>query len=101
MWLMVQFDLPVDTKPQRRVYAHFRKRLLSLGFRCLQKSVYARWEDRDDTADTTAGRIEEDLPADGVVSLFRLTDRTMQTASFYENGYVVPPPQAPTSLLLF
>ena len=40
MWLYVMFDLPVETKSQRRVAARFRKDLLKDGFTMHQFSVY-------------------------------------------------------------
>ncbi len=42
MWVVVMFDLPVDTKKARREYTRFRKKLLRDGFMMLQYSVYAR-----------------------------------------------------------
>ena len=42
MWLYVMFDLPVETKSQRRVAARFRKDLLKDGFTMHQFSVYVR-----------------------------------------------------------
>ena len=42
MWLYVMFDLPVDTKAQRKRAALFRKNLLKDGFGMHQFSVYTR-----------------------------------------------------------
>lgn len=36
MWIIVMFDLPVDTKEARRAYAQFRKKLLLDGFARMQ-----------------------------------------------------------------
>lgn len=41
-WLLVMFDLPTDTKAERREAARFRKNLLDLGYLMQQYSVYAR-----------------------------------------------------------
>jgi len=43
MWLMAMFDLPVETKENRRHYTRFRKLLMKDGFMMLQYSVYARY----------------------------------------------------------
>ena len=40
MWLYVMFDLPVETKRQRKNAADFRKNLLKDGFIMHQFSVY-------------------------------------------------------------
>ena len=42
MWLYVMFDLPVETKAQRREATRFRKDLLKDGFTMHQFSVYIR-----------------------------------------------------------
>ena len=100
MWLMVQFDLPVDSKPRRRSYVRFRKSLRRQGFERFQKSIYARWEDSDATAETRAAHLAAEIPAEGDVSLFRFSDRTMNSSSFFSNGTQIPSPQPPSSFLL-
>ena len=42
MWLLVFFDLPTDTKKDRKAYATFRKQLISDGFTMFQFSIYVR-----------------------------------------------------------
>ena len=42
MWLQVMFDLPVNTKKQRKKATGFRNGLLDLGFEMIQFSVYQR-----------------------------------------------------------
>lgn len=41
-WLLVLFDLPTDTKEERREASRFRNALLDSGFLMLQYSVYAK-----------------------------------------------------------
>ena len=47
-WILVLFDLPVDTKRSRDKATHFRNKLLDDGYNMLQYSVYMRscssWE---------------------------------------------------------
>lgn len=43
MWMLVMFDLPTDTKPQRKAATAFRNFLLDEGFERSQFSVYARF----------------------------------------------------------
>ena len=40
MWVLVFFDLPTDTKKERKASADFRKKLLSDGFVMFQFSIY-------------------------------------------------------------
>ena len=42
MWLFVFFDLPTNTKKERRTAQQFRKKLLKDGFTMMQYSVYTR-----------------------------------------------------------
>lgn len=43
MWMMVMFDLPTGTPPERKMYGDFRNVLLENGFRMSQYSVYFRF----------------------------------------------------------
>lgn len=43
MWCLVMFDLPVETKEQRREATRFRHDLLDWGFIMVQFSVYAKY----------------------------------------------------------
>lgn len=36
MWVLVFFDLPTDTKKERKAYAQFRKKLMQDGFTMFQ-----------------------------------------------------------------
>ena len=40
MWLFVFFDLPTNTKTERKAASGFRKKLLKDGFTMMQYSVY-------------------------------------------------------------
>ena len=42
MWLMVFFDLPTDTKKERKAASLFRQNLLKDGFTMFQFSIYIR-----------------------------------------------------------
>ena len=42
MWVMVYFDLPTNTKQERRLAARFRKDLIQDGFAMFQFSIYVR-----------------------------------------------------------
>ena len=78
MWVMVMFDLPVETKKNRRDYALFRKRLLNNGFLALQYSVYARPCSSDENASSHKNRIEGKLPPEGQVRILTFTDKQFE-----------------------
>ena len=42
MWVLVFFDLPTDTKKERKAAADFRKKLILDGFIMFQFSIYMR-----------------------------------------------------------
>lgn len=42
MWVLVFFDLPTESKRERKLYADFRKKLLQDGFTMFQFSIYVR-----------------------------------------------------------
>ena len=42
MWVLVLFDLPTETKKDKKAYAEFRKNLQKDGFTMFQFSIYVR-----------------------------------------------------------
>jgi len=42
MWVLVLFDLPTETKKERKVAADFRKKIMADGFTMFQFSIYLR-----------------------------------------------------------
>jgi CRISPR-associated protein Cas2 len=75
MWLFVFFDLPVETKKQRKAAADFRKTLLKDGFSMLQFSVYCRHCASDESAQVHIRRAKTAVPAKGQVSILKITDK--------------------------
>lgn len=75
MWLFVFFDLPTETKEDRKIYADFRKRLQSDGFTMMQYSVYVRHCPSSENADVHTKRVQNLLPEDGQISILRVTDK--------------------------
>ncbi len=43
MWVLVFFDLPTETKKDRKAAGNFRKKLLTDGFTMFQFSIYMRF----------------------------------------------------------
>lgn len=75
MWILVMFDLPTDTKPQRKAATGFRNFLLDEGFERSQFSVYARFVNGKEAFQTRVNRIERNLPHKGDVQILNFTDR--------------------------
>jgi CRISPR-associated protein Cas2 len=75
VWLMVFFDLPVGTKPQRRDATRFRNFLKDDGFLMLQYSVYGRICRAEEASEKHIKRIVSHLPSSGSVRALQVTDR--------------------------
>lgn len=75
MWMLVIFDLPVETKKQRKEAAKFREFLLDQGFEMSQFSNYMRLVRGKEQFDTYTRKIEANLPERGDVFIFQFTDK--------------------------
>ena len=75
MWILVMFDLPTYTKPQRKAATSFRNFLLDEGFERSQFSVYARFVNGKEAFQTRVNRIERNLPEKGDIQILNFTDR--------------------------
>ncbi|MEP2147800.1 MAG: CRISPR-associated endonuclease Cas2 [Sulfitobacter dubius] len=85
MWMLVMFDLPTDTKPQRRAATQFRNFLLDEGFERSQFSVYARFVNGKEAFATRVGRIERHLPEAGDIQILNFTDRQYRDAVHFSD----------------
>lgn len=79
MWMLVMFDLPTDTKAQRKAAHDFRNGLLDAGFERSQFSVYARMVSGKEAFETRVSWIERMLPPLGDVQILTFTDRQYET----------------------
>ena len=75
MWMLVTFDLPVDTRKHRTEATKFRQFLLDQGFEMSQLSNYLRLVNGQEQFDTYTRRIGASLPERGDVFIFQFTDR--------------------------
>jgi CRISPR-associated protein Cas2 len=64
-WLIVAFDLPTLTKPQRKRAHDFREWLKDDGYQMLQLSVYARACVTFPRQETHIERVKANLPEEG------------------------------------
>ena len=75
MWIVVFFDLPTETKKDRKDYVGFRKGLLKNGFSMMQYSVYTRHCSSRESSDVHTQRVQRLLPDKGLVSILRVTEK--------------------------
>ncbi|MBQ0143470.1 MAG: CRISPR-associated endonuclease Cas2 [Prevotellaceae bacterium] len=75
MWLFVMFDLPTNTKKERKDSAKFRKDLEKDGFAMHQFSVYIRYCASLESANVHIKRIKGFVPEKGKISIVMITDK--------------------------
>jgi len=101
MWMLVMFDLPTDTKPQRKAATKFRNFLLDEGFERSQFSVYARFVNGKEAFHTRVNRIERSLPSSGDVQILNFTDRQYRDIVHFSDQGRRGPRKNPQQLALF
>lgn len=75
MRILVFFDLPVKTKPQRTAATRFRNFLLADGYHMIQLSVYARICNGTDSVAAHKARLYAALPPHGAVRMLVITEK--------------------------
>lgn len=75
MWVLVLFDLPTETKKERKAYADFRKKILKDGFTMFQFSIYMRHCASRENADVHIKRVKSFLPETGDIGIMCITDK--------------------------
>lgn len=96
MWVLVFFDLPTETKRDKRAYQLFRKQLQMDGFTMFQFSIYVRHCATMDNAAVHIKRVRSFVPARGHVAVMCITDKQFSSIEvFYgsDTPRVAPCPQ--------
>ena len=75
MWVLVFFDLPTETKKDKKAYVDFRKNLQKDGFTMFQFSIYIRHCASSENAEVHLKRVKSFLPEFGNVGLLTITDK--------------------------
>lgn len=101
MWLFVFFDLPTNTKKERKNASAFRKNLLKDGYSMMQFSVYMRHCASSESADVHERRIKKILPPLGKVSILRITDKQFGSIMNFWGKVKVENETTPLQLELF
>ncbi len=101
MWVLVLFDLPTETKKERKAYAKFRKDLINDGFTMFQFSIYLRHCTSAENADVHIRRVKNALPEFGKVGILRITDKQFGEMEILESQKVVAIQQPIQQLELF
>lgn len=101
MWVLVFFDLPTETKKQRKEYALFRKRLINDGFTMFQFSMYLRHSPSQENAQVHMRRVKASLPPAGQVGILCVTDKQFGQMEIFSGKEKVEERDTPQQLELF
>jgi CRISPR-associated protein Cas2 len=101
MWVIVLFDLPTETKEERKDYSKFRKFLLEDGFVMMQYSVYMRHSSSDENAMVHINRVKCILPPNGEIRIIKITDKQFSKIEVFYGKKRKPTEKAPEQLSFF
>ena len=90
MWILVLFDLPTETKKDKKAYIDFRKNLQKDGpmnwqscFTMFQFSIYVRHCASSENAEVHIKRIKSFLPEYGQVGIMCITDKQFENIELF------------------
>lgn len=101
MWVLVFFDLPTETKRERKQAAEFRKKLIGDGFKMFQFSIYVRHCASAENADVHMKRVKSMLPEYGEVGVMKITDKQFGQIELFSYKKVQTNKEVPQQLTLF
>lgn len=101
MWVLVFFDMPTETKKQRKAAARFRKELLNDGFSMFQFSIYLRNCPSRENAEVHIKRVKSMLPEYGHVGILSITDKQFGMMELFYSRQETKKPETVQQLQLF
>ena len=101
MWILVFFDLPTETKKDRKAAAKFRKDLQGDGFTMFQFSIYIRHCASHENMEVHLKRVKSYLPEYGKVGVLYITDKQFGEMQVFYGKKADKPKPVPVQLELF
>ena len=114
MWVLVLFDLPTETKKEKKAYSDFRKNLQRDGFTMFQFSIYVRHCASQENAEVHINRelkhgqievhikrVKSFLPEHGQIGIMCITDKQFGNIELFYGKKVQPPNTPGQQLELF
>ena len=101
MWVMVFFDLPTETKKDKKAYVQFRKNLTLDGFTMFQFSIYVRHCPSLENAQSHVRHVKQFLPQYGNVCIMTITDKQFSNIQLFQGTKPKEPQLGPQQLELF
>lgn len=101
MWILVFFDLPTETKKDKKRYVEFRKNLIKDGFNMFQFSIYVRHCASNENAEVHLKKVKSFIPEYGKVGLLSITDKQFGNIQLFYGKKPAKPQAAGIQLELF
>ncbi len=101
MWILVFFDLPTETKQDRKNYSKFRDRILDDGFIMFQFSLYMRHCPSRENAQVHIERVKKIVPPKGHIGILCITDKQFGDIILFNNQQKEPMPSISMQLEMF
>ena len=101
MWVLVLFDLPTETKKEKKAYSDFRKKLINDGFTMFQFSIYLRHCASRENSEVHIQRVKNSLPEFGNIGILCITDKQFGQMEIYNGKSVMDTPVPAQQLELF
>lgn len=101
MWILVFFDLPTNTKKERKAASKFRKQLIADGFTMFQFSIYTRCCPSRENASVHVKRTKINLPNNGHVGILSITDKQFGMMELFFGKKAIETENPPQQLELF
>lgn len=101
LWILIFFDLPTETKKDRRIASNFRKEIMHDGFTMFQFSIYLRHCNSRENADVHLKRVKKLLPEKGHIGILTITDKQFGDIELFIGQNKAAKPNTPQQLELF
>jgi CRISPR-associated protein Cas2 len=101
MWVLVFYDLPTETKKERKTAADFRKKILADGFAMFQFSLYLRHCASMENAQVHVQRVKKILPEKGKIGIMTITDKQFGNMEIFHGQKLTEQENIPQQLELF
>jgi CRISPR-associated protein Cas2 len=101
MWVLVFYDLPTETKKERKAASDFRKKIMADGFAMFQFSLYLRHCASMENAQVHVKRVKKILPEHGKVGIMVITDKQFGMMEIFHGQKLTAATNIPQQLELF
>lgn len=101
MWVLVMYDLPTETKADRKRAAKFRKQIMNDGFQMFMFSKYIRHCFSKENAEVHINRVKLLLPERGNVGIICITDKQFGEMEIFRGKEKATAPNTVQQLEMF